>query len=140
MNTIRWNPFAELENLVNEAIRTTGTSNPTVYRFPLNIHENEDAYIVEVEVPGFGPDDIRVVLEAEFLVIEAQSKTETPEGTRVLLRERRAGYFQRRINLTQPIDRDHVVAEYENGVLTLTLPKVEEAKARVINVRSATQN
>lgn len=145
MNTIRRNPLTELETLFNEAFRAStngqnGNAQTTVYRFPLNIHENEDAYVVEVEAPGFGPDDIRVVLESEYLVIEAESKAEAAEGTRVLLRERRTGYFQRRINLTQPIDRDNVAAEYENGVLTLTLPKAEATKARVISVRSASQN
>ncbi|MCB9437784.1 MAG: Hsp20/alpha crystallin family protein [Anaerolineales bacterium] len=145
MNTIRRNPFAELENLVNEAFRanTNGQNSnhqANVHRFPLNIHENDDSYLIEVEAPGFGPDDIRVVLESEYLVIEAESKAEAAEGTRLLLRERRTGYFQRRINLTQPIDRDNVVAEYENGVLTLTLPKAEATKARVISVRSASQN
>lgn len=140
----RWNPVRDLaamqdamDRIFEENRRTARNGNGVNTRsLALDVLENENAYTVMTVLPGINPDNIDVRLHENVLTISAElAKPEVEENTRVLLNERLYGKFSRSINLPNEVDGDAVEAAYDNGVLTLTLPKVEEAQPRQIPVR-----
>ncbi len=116
----------------------TRLSEPVSSLIPLmNIEETKDAYKVSVELPGIEKDDIDIQIKDNILTISGEKKEETKseEGT-FYRRERRYGKFSRSISLPGDVKVDNIDAEYKNGVLTLTLPKAEEAKPKKIEVKT----
>jgi len=102
----------------------------------LDVHENKDAYVVRAEVPGLKREDIDVSLQDGALVISGERRTEkVEEGVEVHRQERFYGKFQRALTLPEPVAADQVKADYKDGVLTVTLPKSEEAKPKKIDVK-----
>lgn len=137
---IRWNPARELAAMQNAMDRIFDENrrnfNDVQRSLMLDVHENDAAYTVVANLPGLNPEDMNISLHDGVLTIGAEITEPTiEEGTRVLVNERVYGKFMRRINLRQPIDADNVDATYENGVLTLTIPKTPEAQPRQIPVR-----
>ena len=141
----RWDPFREMaelratmERLLNETRNLPlVNAEETVWMLPLDVSENEDAYIVKASIPGVNPDDIDITLVDNVLTIKAEIKEEKDiEEAKYHLRERRFGVFSRSITLPTAVDADKVEAVYEHGVLTLTIPKAEEVKARKIEVHA----
>ena len=112
---------------------------PRVAGFPpLNAWEDDDNLYVEAELPGLKPEDIDVtVTEGDQLTISGERRPCAPEGGGRLRQECGYGRFTRTITLPAEVDADAVEANYEAGVLTLTLPKMEEAKPKKITVRAA---
>jgi HSP20 family protein len=103
----------------------------------VDMRETDDAYVVEVELPGVKPEDTEVTLDGQTLVIRGRygdEREEEAKGGRYLVRERRSGTFARAITLPGGIDADKVTSSFNNGELTISLPKVAEAKARRIPV------
>ena len=95
--------------------------------------------MVTASVPGIKPEDLEVTLEDNVLTING--KTEFAEDTkdeRFIIRERRSGAFQRSIRLPESVNADEAVTHYEHGVLSVTLPKAEEKKARRLEVGTPT--
>ena len=103
---------------------------------PMNASESEDRYLVEVIAPGFALDDIEVTVHGRVLTVTGKRSAERNEGDTVHRRERLEESFERSIEFEVPVDGESVTAELRNGILTIDLPKVEEAKARRIEVRS----
>lgn len=103
---------------------------------PLDISERKDAYVVTAEVPGVKPEEIDVTLEDGALTI-AGKRDQTDESSDEQLHrvERRYGAFRRSITLPRQVKADAIEASYDNGVLTVVVPKAEEAKPRKISVR-----
>lgn len=157
-NVIRWNPAREInamqtfmDRLFDETTRRQGTrlvenNEGAVGALPLDIVENEKTYTVTTSLPGVKADDIKVNLHDDMLTIEAEipartaEKTETANGHKVLMQERAWGKFSRRVRLPQTVNNEAVEASYENGVLTLSLPKAEHALPRAIPVKNASSN
>jgi HSP20 family protein len=103
---------------------------------PLDVSENDDAFIVTASVPGMKPDDMDITISDNVLTIKGEYKAdETIEEERYHIRERRYGSFGRSITLPVTVNADEVSANYEDGVLTLTVPKAEEVKPRRIEVK-----
>lgn len=100
-----------------------------------DVYEEKDKYIVKAELPGMKKEDINVSLHDGNLIISGERKSETKsEGTEVYRAERYFGKFQRSVSLPPTVAAGKVAAEYKDGVLTVTLPKSEEAKPRQIEV------
>lgn len=102
-----------------------------------DIQENEDGYRVEVELPGMAADDVDVHVENGVLSISGEKKDERQEGEKGgnrYLVERRYGRFQRHFTLPSSVDAAKVAAHFDNGVLTVDLPKAATAKPRKIKV------
>ena len=109
----------------------------------IDVRETDDAVIVEAAIPGFKPEDLSVSYEGGSLVLsgahesasdeEADAATE-PDG--YLVRERRAGRFYRRVKLPVRTTTENAAARYENGVLTVEVPKAPEAKSTSIKVEA----
>ena len=100
-----------------------------------DVYEEKDNFIVKAELPGMKKEDINVSLHDGDLIISGERKSETrSEGTEIYRAERFFGKFQRSIPLPATVAASNVKAEYKDGVLTVTLPKSEEAKPRQIEV------
>lgn len=101
----------------------------------LDFAETADAYVVHVEVPGVDPKEVEISIEDGRLEITGEKSVESKDEKQGWFRlERRHGSFHRVVELPGAIDTDQVKAESRNGVLTITLPKREEAKAKKIDV------
>jgi HSP20 family protein len=100
-----------------------------------DVYEEKDTYVVKAELPGMKREDINVSIEGGDLVISGERKSETKgEGAETYRAERYFGKFQRSVSLPATISAKDVRAEYKDGVLTVTLPKSEEAKPKQIEV------
>jgi HSP20 family protein len=99
--------------------------------------ETNDQLVVKASVPGVKPENLDVTIQGETLTIKGETKEETEsEQGRYHFRERRQGAFARTVTLPFPIQNDKVEASFNNGVLTLTLPKAEAIKPRTIKVQT----
>ena len=100
-------------------------------QFPVDLYQDKNAVTVRAELPGFRKEDLRVEVEDDVLTITAHQKTEAKADDKTIAKERQ---FTRLIALPENLDLDKIQAGYENGVLTVTLPKREEVKPRQIAV------
>ena len=102
---------------------------------PVDVIETKDQIVVKAAVPGVKPDEVDVSITGDTLTIKGETKAEEKfeEGS-YLRKERRFGAFQRTLTLPVNVVADKARAEFENGVLTLTLPKTEAVKPKSIKV------
>jgi HSP20 family protein len=101
----------------------------------LDVFEDKDNLMVKVELPGMRKDDIQISLHDGSLSISGERKSEKKvEDAEIYRSERFYGRFQRTVTLPSPVNPDKVKAQYKDGVLTVTLPKTEEAKPKQIDV------
>ena len=100
----------------------------------LDLYQNSDNVIAVVELPGMRKEEIEISLHDGMLTIGGERKGETAEGDGAARTERFTGKFRRSITLPTRIDANKVNATYKDGILTVTLPKAEEAKPKQIQV------
>ena len=104
---------------------------------PLDVFENEEAYLITAALPGAKSSDFEIHLEDDVLSIMANlSQAPIGEGFKARWRELRFGRFQRQLRLPVPIHRENIHAEFADGLLSLTLPKAEHARVHQIPVLS----
>ena len=98
---------------------------PTPAQIKVDVKENDKAYTVQAEVPGVSKDEIHVSVEANVVTLRAEIKQEDAQGSddKLLRSERYYGAVSRSFQLPQEVDQAQARAKYDNGVLTLTLPK-----------------
>lgn len=136
-----WHPFQEVETLrrqldsvfneVSNAIETA----PSAWTPAIRLVENGDRYIVTVQLSGIAPDAIDVEATRETVTISGERKQpEVAEGDRVLHDDIHYGHFRRVVRLPEAIQNDAIEANFENGFLMLTLPKVEEVRNKVVKI------
>ena len=136
-----WHPFQEVETLrrqldkvfddVSHAIETT----PAAWTPAVQLVETGDTYRLTVQLAGIDSDTIDVQVMREAVVIAGDRKQpEVEEGDRVLHNDIRYGTFRRVVTLPDAVQNDAVVADLNHGLLTLTLPKVEEARNKVVKI------
>jgi HSP20 family protein len=139
----RWDPFREFEDLYTRLGRLWDTEFGSAFGtgtgeggwVPLaDLSETQDAYMVEVDVPGVKRDDINVELAGNELVVTGELKETEREGL-FRKRTRRTGRFEYRTSLPQDVEADKIEAKLTDGILTLRVPKAEEAKPRRIQIR-----
>ncbi len=141
-NLMRYNPVRDwlsmntmLDKFFNDAYFPSwggGVGTPNV-----DVIENDDSIVVKAELPGFKSEDVDVRIEGNTLLMrgEGTEETEKKEG-QYHLRERRQASFSRAIPLPTGVNTDKANAEFENGILTLTLPKREKAKPTQISIKA----
>ncbi len=124
-------PWSGLETEINRRFETAvgdfAGTNET--RFPVDLYEDKDHTYVRAELPGVNRDDINVEMVEDYLTITAARKMPAAEGE-----GGESFSFSRSVSIPEPVQADKVAAAYENGVLTVTLPKREEAKPKKITV------
>jgi len=104
---------------------------------PMDLFRDGDNYVMNADLPGIDPSTVDIDVDGQVLSIRAERATAATENVRWLSRERQAGSFQRRLTLGRNIDTENIAAKYDNGVLTVTIPVTEKAKARKIEVDAA---
>jgi len=146
----RWDPFREavsLRDAMNQLFQESfvrpgqGVVNAPAAMLPLDVQETDDAFVVHASLPGMKPDEVQITVHGDTVTIRGdhQSEDKKDEGT-WHLRERRMGSFQRTLTLSTPVDSDKADAQFENGVLSLTLPKSEQAKPKQIKIGGQAAN
>ena len=100
-----------------------------------DIFETEDALTVVLEMPGVDRDDIEVSVENEVLTVEGKIKFDKYEGLQPVYSEYNIGPYRRSFRISSRVDQNNISAEMRDGVVTLVLPKAEEAKPRRIEVK-----
>jgi HSP20 family protein len=102
---------------------------------PLDMYETENDVVVKASVPGVKPEDIEVTVTGDLLTIKGEFKSEEKtEKQNFIRQERRYGSFCRQLGLSTSVDSGKAEASFENGILTLTLPKVEAVKPKTVRV------
>lgn len=138
-----WEPLREMvslrdamNSLLQESfVHPVGLMGNGAALLPLDIAETEDEFIVKASLPGVRPEDVHITAHGDTLTIRGEMKAEEEKkGEHYHLRELRQGHFQRTVTLSTPISADKAQAQFENGVLTLKLPKAEEAKPKEIKI------
>ena len=120
-----------LDNLFDDGFYGTPTGNARV-----DIREEEGRYVLEAELPGMSEKELEVKVENDLLTLAAKKDEKREEKSNgYLLRERRAQTFHRSFVLPADVDREHIEASLENGLLVLQLPKTEASKPRQIEVK-----
>lgn len=119
-----------------EVARTEKTRSRMYFRPPVDIVELSDELLVLAEMPGLKSDNIDINFESGVLTIYGRAEDRQAEDTRFSWREYGIGDFYRTFEVSEAIDASRISAEYELGVLTLHLPKVEAAKPRKIQVQA----
>lgn len=98
---------------------------------PLDISESDTAVEAKMDLPGVKPNEIEIQLNGSVLTVSGERKEEKEEQGKTYHRvERRVGSFSRSFTIPCPVEEDEVAAAYLDGVLTITLPKTQEAKTR----------
>jgi len=103
---------------------------------PLNLWEDDQNVYAETELPGVKMDDLEILVTGDELRIKGKREIDLPKDARVLRCERGSGSFERMTNLPSEIDVDKVEASMRDGVLTVTLPKVEARRPRKVAVKA----
>jgi|SRR5690348_12599889 len=146
MSIIRWEPLRDLvfthdhfNQLFNETFaRAFGDQKEVSLRTwvpPVDICETEDSLVLKAELPGIKSDDVEIRVEDNTLYLKGERKFEKEVKDENFHQvERSYGSFSRSFSLPSSIDSDKVKAEYQNGILTLTMPKREEAKPKTIKI------
>jgi HSP20 family protein len=156
---MRWDPFQDLRDAQEEMAQVSqvsqmsqmspmlaqalglygqqqGNATATAWAPALDISERKDAYLVTVELPGVEADDLEITLEDGLLTIQGERHFAHDSSEQQFHRvERRYGAFRRSITLPAQVQAEQIETSFDNGVLQILVPKMEEAKPKRIQVR-----
>ncbi|MBI1804440.1 MAG: Hsp20/alpha crystallin family protein [Ignavibacteriae bacterium] len=157
MTLIRWNPLRDVtvwhpvSDLTNEIVGmqreidrmferfrggTVDDSHASMWIPAVDVVEKESEFIVKAELPGVDRKDVKITVQNDILTISGEKRHEEEKNDRNYQRvERSYGSFQRSFTLPSTVANDRIEAAYDNGILTVSIPKVEEAKRREIEVK-----
>jgi HSP20 family protein len=145
MSIVRWEPFRDLMTLREAMDRLFEESfvrprrewlAPAEGTLALDMYETEDSMVVKSAVPGLEPDDIDITISGNTLSMSGETKAENEvKEENYIRRERRYGSFSRTVTLPEGLELDKAEASFQDGILTLTIPKAPEAKPKVIKIK-----
>src|SRR5581483_12337461 len=140
-NVTRYNPFNEVVSLREAMDRLFEDS--FIPRMGIagrgvasNLYETADGFILQIPMPGVNPEDVEITTQQDSLTVKWQTRVNVPENATTHWSGFAAGQYQQSFTLPAPINSEKVEASYQNGVLILSLPKAEHAKARTIKVNT----
>ena len=137
----RWNPWTELfgvhEQLYNDALGRTMMAERAVHNLALDIRQSDEAFEIEASVPGFKPEDIEVTFDENVLTIRGiRPEDEVTRGAYVR-RERNLHSVYRQVGLPAEVKADQISATFEDGVLTVMIPRAQKAQPTRIPVKTS---
>jgi HSP20 family protein len=146
-NLVRWEPWNDLmslreamDRLFEESVvrpRDGWLAPLGAESLAVDMYETDDEVVVKTAVPGVKSEDIDVSITGDVLTIKGETKAEEKvEKANYIRQEHRHGVFSRSLSLPSTVVADKATAEFENGVLILTLPKAEEVKPKTIQVKT----
>ena len=123
-------PAKTLSSVFDELFNSFPTQQAPVSlsKVPVNILEDEDGYTLQLQVPGRTKEELAIKLEENIMTISAEAKAQTETESKVIRREFGTPAFKRSFTVDKKIDSDKIEAKYENGILVVSLPKMEEVK------------
>lgn len=138
-NITRYNPFNEMVSLREAMDRLFEDSFIPRVGFAgrgvaSNLHETADGFVLQVPMPGVNPDEVEITAQQDTLNIKWATSVKVPENATTRWSGFSEGQYQQSFTLPSAINADKVEASYENGILTLNLPKAEHVKARTVKV------
>jgi len=147
---VRWQPGNDLVSLRDAMDRlfedswvsSRGWNLPSAWVEPtVDVYETADSVVVKAAIPGVKPEDVEITVKGDLVSISGETKQETESKDKnYLRRETRVGSFSRVISLPQGLDSDKADAKFENGVLTVTFPKSEQVKPKLIKLKPVNGN
>jgi HSP20 family protein len=130
---MRTDPFRDLDRLAQQLLGTGTTSRPAI--MPMDAWREGDRFIVEFDLPGVAPDTLDIDVERNVLTVKAERPARNGDWE-PLAAERPKGLFSRQLVLGDNLDLERIDAQYDAGVLRLTIPVAEKAKPRKIEIRN----
>jgi HSP20 family protein len=143
---IRWEPMREMvtlrdamDRLFDEAFTrpwsqdgVRGSGMPAI-----DMYQTDDEVVVKLAVPGMKPDDVQITVTGDMLTVKGETQEKTDKKEKAYhIREQRYGSFERTVGLPTAVVSEKAQAEFENGILTVTLPKADEVKPKMITVKA----
>jgi HSP20 family protein len=154
MSIVRWNPARELATFPTDVLNMQreinkmfdhffrggtaddGSLGTSLWTPAVDVAEHDNEYLVKVELPGVNKDEVKITMQENILTIRGEKKQEKEsKGSNYHRVERSYGSFQRSFTLPTSVKADKVEAAYKDGILSITLPKAEEAKPKQIDVK-----
>ncbi len=105
-------------------------------RLPVDVHVDSEEYVITAAVPGLLAEDLKIEILDDVVTLSGEVASEENDEERVLLNELSNGSFTRSLRMPDPLDAENAEAQIENGVLTVRIPKSEEAKPKTIEVKA----
>ena len=147
MSIVRWEPFSDLmslreamDRLFEESFVRPGARMLAPFgagELCLDMYETDSDVVVTASLPGVKPEDVDVTITGDVLSIKGEVRSEVKvEKANYLRQERRFGAFHRTVALPVPVQADKAEAKFKDGVLTLTMPKAEEARPKSIKIKT----
>ena len=133
---MRFDPFRDLDRLTQQALGAT--TRPSV--MPMDAYRQGDHLVVHFDLPGVDRSSIELTVEKNVLTVAAQRHWQPTDDQQIVASERPQGSFSRQLFLGDGLDAEHVQANYDQGVLTVTIPVAEQAKPRKVEISTGGTN
>ena len=127
---MRTDPFREFDRLTQAMLGSTARPNV----MPMDAYRDQNSFVVHLDLPGVDADSIDLTVEQNVLTVHAERKPPVGDSAERVVDERSYGVFSRQLFLGETLDTDHLAANYDAGVLTLTIPVAEKAQPRKVQV------
>lgn len=145
MRITKWQPYSDLATMYDRWHRFLGEDfldespknglTPSAWRPMTDIYETKEAYVFKIELPGFKKEDIKVEFSADTLTLRGERKQEDETNNESCHRlERSYGVFERSFTIPKNVDAKKIDAALQDGILMLTIPKIEEARTKAIPI------
>lgn len=143
-NITRYNPFQDvvslreaMDRLFEDSFISPRVSNLIGGRgVPANLYETAEGFILQIPMPGVKAEDVEITAQQDTVTLKWHTKVQVPEGATAHWTGFQEGQYQQSFTLPSPINSERAEASYTDGVLTLSLPKAEHAKARTVKVNA----
>ncbi|HXD11677.1 MAG TPA: Hsp20/alpha crystallin family protein [Anaerolineales bacterium] len=143
-NLIRWEPAREMmtlreamDHLFDDAFTRPLTLRDGWSAPALDMYQTDNEIVVKASLPGVKADEVQINITGEVLTLKGETKHEEEKKDKAWhIREQRWGAFERSVALPTDVVADKAKAEFENGILTITLPKAEQVKPKIINIKA----
>ena len=146
MNIVRWEPFRDMVTLRQAMDRLMEDSFVRPHRAlgvdgdgmpPVDMYQTEKELVVKASLPGVKPDEVDITITGDTLTVKGETKaSEEVKRDDYIYREHRYGAFSRTVALPEDLHTDKAEATFEDGILTLTIPRAEEARPKTIKVKT----
>jgi HSP20 family protein len=133
---MRTDPFRDLDRLAEAVMGTT--ARPAV--MPMDAYRDDHTFVIHLDLPGVDTSSIDLTVEQNVLTIHAERKAPLGDSSERIVAERSYGVFSRQLFLGDTLDADNLTADYDAGVLTITVPMAEKAKPRRVHISGGSES
>jgi HSP20 family protein len=143
-NLTRWEPLREMmtlreamDQLFDDAFTRPNRASGVSIVPPVDLYQDDDEVVVKVNLPGLKAEDVQISVTSDMLTLRGEFKLETEKKeAKYHVLERRTGAFERSVMLPTDVQTEKAKADFEDGVLTITLPKAETVKPKMITIKA----